>query len=153
MRKMQKLNWKLMWRCGNYSNTMYDGLLIKCLIYSDAQQKCLNESCHVSDKTWSTFGIKPSCFSFSIHPSCNSFRKNETQKHEREEKEDNDKDEKCPFNYAPDFISVSYHLSLFPREITGICFILKVDWHKKWKLAVHPGITPPPQQSVIESEL
>lgn len=35
--------------------SLYEELLIKWLTQSDVQQKCLNVSCHVSDKKWSTY--------------------------------------------------------------------------------------------------
>lgn len=70
------------------------------------------------------------CFSFSILPSCNSFREKKTQQHKRAEKEDNDKDMKNGCLIMLQILSLFHISSLslsLPREITGICFILKVD--------------------------
>lgn len=68
------------------------------------------------------FGIKPNCFSFRIHPSCNSFKENKTQKHEREEKEDNDKDMKNACLIMLQILSLFHISSLsFPSK--------RNNWH------------------------
>lgn len=89
------------------------------------------------------FGIKSSCFSSSIHPSCNSFRENKTQEHEREEKEDNDKDMKNACLIMVQILSLfhisslsfpskrnNWHMLYFESRLTQKMRIGHESWHQ-----------------------
>lgn len=114
---------------------------------------------HVPDKMWSTYLVsKLAAVPSTSIPFTAALERTRHRsiRSMREEKEDNDKNMKDVWLIMLQILSL-FHISSMSsssnRKKTGVCCILKVDWHKERELATSPGINLPPQQSVIQSEL